>query len=182
MPKQLYPLFVCFLSFPQLTHSSLYRTSCPCLWPTLRPGTTASVRIDWSPSGREWWASSTGRTGCRAGGTGDRSDCRLWTCPRGTLASVSGVSTAPLAWKEMFYLTTHSTHFIYGTGDRSDCHSRRCPRGTLASVSGVSTAPLAWKEMFYLMTHVTHFIYSYMASDIWLRTNLIAKEGRKCFI
>ena len=42
--------------------------------------------------------------------------------------------------KEMFYLTMHSTHFIYGymTSGR--------------------------KEMFYLMTHSTHFIYGYMTS------------------
>ena len=38
--------------------------------------------------------------------------------------------------REMFYLTTHSTHFIYGyMGER---------------------------EMFYLTTHSTHFIYGYM--------------------
>ena len=55
--------------------------------------------------------------------------------------------------KEMFYLTTYSTHFIYGymasviymVKDHSD--SKR-------------------KEMFYLMTYSTHFIYGYMASDI----------------
>ena len=40
--------------------------------------------------------------------------------------------------KEMFYLTTHYTHFIYGYMEGR-------------------------KEMFYL----THFIYGYMASDIW---------------
>ena len=43
----------------------------------------------------------------------------------------------------MFYLTTHSTHFIYGYMDRIG----------------------AGKERFYLMTHSTHFIYGYMASD-----------------
>ena len=32
------------------------------------------------------------------------------------------------------------------------------------------------KEIFYLTTHSTHFIYGYMASDIWLRTILIAKK------
>ena len=41
-----------------------------------------------------------------------------------------------------------------------------------------------WKEgreeMFYLMTHSTHFIYGYMASDIWLRTILIAREETRC--
>ena len=40
----------------------------------------------------------------------------------------------------MFYLTTHSTHFIYGYMEGR-------------------------KEMFYLTTHSTHFIYGYMASD-----------------
>ena len=39
--------------------------------------------------------------------------------------------------KEMFYLTTHSTHFIYGYMEGR-------------------------KEMFYLTTHSTHFIYGYM--------------------
>ena len=34
--------------------------------------------------------------------------------------------------------------------------------------------------MFYLMTHSTHFIYGYMASDIWLRTILIAREETRC--
>ena len=36
------------------------------------------------------------------------------------------------------------------------------------------------KEMFYLMTHSTHFIYGYMASDIWLRTILIARKETRC--
>ena len=30
--------------------------------------------------------------------------------------------------------------------------------------------------MFYLTTHSIHFIYGYMASDIWLRTILIARK------
>ena len=34
--------------------------------------------------------------------------------------------------------------------------------------------------MFYLTTHSTHFIYGYMASDIWLRTNLILKKETRC--
>ena len=39
------------------------------------------------------------------------------------------------------------------------------------------------KEMFYLTTHSAIFIYCFMASDIWYRTNQIAREeGRKCFI
>ena len=41
--------------------------------------------------------------------------------------------------KEMFYLTTHSTHFIYGYMEGK-----------------------GKKEMFYLTTHSTHFIYGYM--------------------
>ena len=36
------------------------------------------------------------------------------------------------------------------------------------------------KEMFYLTTHSTHFIFGYMASDIWLRTILIVREGTRC--
>ena len=42
----------------------------------------------------------------------------------------------------MFYLTMHSTHFIY------DYMEGR-------------------KEMFYLTMHSTGFICGYMASDIW---------------
>ena len=34
--------------------------------------------------------------------------------------------------------------------------------------------------MFHLTTHLTHFIYGYMASDIWLRTILIAREETRC--
>ena len=49
----------------------------------------------------------------------------------------------------MFYLTTHSTHFIYGymVSDMVKDHSGR-------------------KERFYLTMHSTHFIYGYMASDM----------------
>ena len=36
------------------------------------------------------------------------------------------------------------------------------------------------KEMFYLTTHSTYFIYGYMASDIWLRTILIARKETRC--
>ena len=36
------------------------------------------------------------------------------------------------------------------------------------------------KGMFYLTTHSTHFIYGYMASDIWLRTILIARKETRC--
>ena len=69
----------------------------------------------------------------------------------------------------MFYLTTHSTHFIYGYM-ASDIWLRTI----------LITREEGRKEMFYLTTHSTHFIYGYMASDIWLRTILIAREeGRK---
>ena len=57
--------------------------------------------------------------------------------------------------KEMFYLTTHSTHFIYGKGPH--IQGERKP----------AAATWGRKEMFYLTTHSTHFIYGYMASDIW---------------
>ena len=50
--------------------------------------------------------------------------------------------------KEMFYLMTHSTHFIYGY-----------------------MASEGRKEMFYLMTHSTHFIYGYMASETYSQGN-----------
>ena len=54
----------------------------------------------------------------------------------------------------MFYLTTHSTHFIYGY---------------MASYIWQYNRPLmkeGRKDMFYLTTHSTHFIYGYM--DGWM--------------
>ena len=51
--------------------------------------------------------------------------------------------------KEMFYLTTHSTHFILQLYDV----------GHLVKEGR--------KEIFYLTTHSTHFILGYMTSDIW---------------
>ena len=51
-----------------------------------------------------------------------------------------------MAKKDIFYLTTHSTHFIYGY---------------------IGVIHMVIKDMFYLTTHSTHFIYGYMASDIW---------------
>ena len=51
-------------------------------------------------------------------------------------------------WKEgkmeMFYLTMHSTHFIYGYKEGK-------------------------KERLQLTTHSTHFIYGYMVSDIMVK-------------
>ena len=55
----------------------------------------------------------------------------------------------------MFYLTMHSTHFMYGYMEGR-------------------------KQMFYLTTHSTHFIYGYMESDIWLRTILIVRKETRC--
>ena len=66
--------------------------------------------------------------------------------------------------REMFHLTTHSTHFIYGY---------------MASDIWLRTILIVReREMFYLTTHSTHFIYGYMASDIWLRTILIVRRER----
>ena len=70
--------------------------------------------------------------------------------------------------KERFYLTTHSTHFIYGymasdmVKDHSDSERQR--------------------EMFYLTMHSTHFIYGYMASDMVKDHSDSEKEREKCFI
>ena len=69
----------------------------------------------------------------------------------------------------MFYLTTHSTHFIYGymvVRHVVKDHSESEKEGR--------------KEMFYLTTHSTHFIYGYMASDIWLRTILKVRKETRC--
>ena len=58
--------------------------------------------------------------------------------------------------KEMFYLTTYTTHFIYSY---------------MVSVpvnEGINQLKeKGRKEMFYLTTHSKHFIYGYMASHIW---------------
>ena len=72
----------------------------------------------------------------------------------------------------MFYLTTHSTHFIYGYM-ASDIRLRTIliVRNDILIVRNEGR-----KEMFYLTTHSTHFIYGYMASDIRLRTILIDCE------
>ena len=52
------------------------------------------------------------------------------------------VEQAAQVWKETFYLTTHSTHFIY----------------SYMTLEGR-------KEMVYLTTHSTHFIYGYMTLE-----------------
>ena len=71
----------------------------------------------------------------------------------------------------MFYLMTHSTHFIY-----------RYIEGRKENVlfnDALNTfyLRLYGRKMFYLMTHSTHFIYGYMASDIWLRTTQDSERG-----
>ena len=75
--------------------------------------------------------------------------------------------------KEMFYLTMHSTHFIYGVRHMVKDHSHSeignplPPHGLLLLISIKGSFMEGRKEMFYLTTHSTHFIYCYMASDIW---------------
>ena len=58
--------------------------------------------------------------------------------------------------REMFYLTTHSTHFIYGSmGERNILFN-----------DALNTFYLRFygreREIFYLTTHSTHFIYGSM--------------------
>ena len=57
----------------------------------------------------------------------------------------------------MFYLTTHSTHFIYGY----------MASDALREYTFNTFFSMVFFLMFYLRTHSTHFIYGYMASDIW---------------
>ena len=73
--------------------------------------------------------------------------------------------------EEMFYLTTHSTHFIYGYMALICCRQSNTTRPVVKGRE---------REMFYLTTHSTHFIYGYMASDIWLRTILIVRKETRC--
>ena len=71
----------------------------------------------------------------------------------------------------MFYLMTHSTHFIYGYmesdfGVRQRTRVLEDPRWLLGG-GGLETVKERKKEKVFLTTHSTHFIYGYMASDIW---------------
>ena len=84
----------------------------------------------------------------------------------------------------MFYLTTHSTHFIYGF------------MATLFKLLLLLLLLLSFfffffktniylftymkQQMFHLTTYSTHFIYGYMASDIWLMTILIVRKETRC--
>ena len=82
----------------------------------------------------------------------------------------------------MFYLTTHSTHFIYGymegrkeglfNDTLNTFYLRLYGRKEMFYLTMHSTHFIygymeGRKEMFYLTMHSTHFIYGYMASDIW---------------
>ena len=92
----------------------------------------------------------------------------------------------------MFYLTTHSTHFIYGymVKDHSDSEKGEREMFYLTThlthfiygymVKDHSDSEKGEREMFYLTTHSTHFIYGYMASDIWLKTILIVRKETRC--
>ena len=110
----------------------------------------------------------------------------------------------------MFYLTTHSTHFIYGYMTLDIWYRKE---GNVLFNDALNTFYLRLydvrhmvqegrKEMFYLTTHSTHFIYGYMTLDIWYRkegnvlfndalntfylrlydVRHMVQEGRKCFI
>ena len=78
----------------------------------------------------------------------------------------------------MFYLKTHSTHFIYGYKE-----------GIVLFNNALNTFYFyieGRKEMFYLMTHSTHFIYGYMEGNVLfndaLNTFYLRLYGRNCFI
>ena len=88
--------------------------------------------------------------------------------------------------KEMFYITTHSTHFIYGYMEgRKEMFYL-----TTHSTYFIYGYMEGRKEMFYLTTHSTHFIYGYMEGRkemFYLTTHSTHfiygyMEGRKCFI
>ena len=81
----------------------------------------------------------------------------------------------------MFYLTTHSAHFIYGhmVKDHSAQDEGR-KWGFLTTHSAhfiYGIGPLTTrgrKEMYYLMTNSAHFIYGHMVKD-----HSTQEEGRK---
>ena len=92
--------------------------------------------------------------------------------------------------KEMFYLTTHSTHFIYSymasvpvNEGINQLKEKGRKEGNVLFNDALNTFYLRLygvthmvkdhsdsereREMFYLTTHSTNFIYGYMASHIW---------------
>ena len=77
----------------------------------------------------------------------------------------------------------HINQYILSTW-QDDCKDRSRTSFILSSrsceIGSHPTSDVGRKEMFYLTTHSTHFIYRYMASDIWLRTNLIVTKETRC--
>ena len=67
----------------------------------------------------------------------------------------------------MFYLTTHSTHFIYGymEGRKEMFYLTTHSTHFYFMVTWRHTYGKGRQEMFYLTTHSTHFIYGYMVED-----------------
>ena len=77
---------------------------------------------------------------------------------------------------------TRNSSWVHRMKDRSDDPSHHeqtlLPRRYISLLC--LPRDLGRKEMFYVTTHTTHFIYGYMASDIWLRTNLIVRKETRC--
>ena len=74
--------------------------------------------------------------------------CQADQCVRSVvIIEPRGLLSIEIGKKDLFYLMTHSTHFIYSYMASDICKGR--------------------KELCYLMMHSTHFIYGYMSSDIW---------------
>ena len=66
----------------------------------------------------------------------------------------------------MFYLTTHSTHFIYGYIWRQTY-----------GIKDHSDSERGRKEMFYLTTYSTHFIYSYIWRQDMVKDHSDSESG-----
>ena len=93
----------------------------------------------------------------------------------------------------MFYIATHSTHFMYGymasdimVKDHSDSERGNPlpPHGLLFPISSkgsfICIIPQTGereREMFYLATHSTHFMYGYMESDIMVKDHSDSERG-----
>ena len=110
-----------------------------------------------------------------------------------------------LGRKEMFYLTTHSTHFntfyLHLEGRRcfilrrtqhiSTHFTYTWKEGDVLFNNALNTfqhilLTLGRKEMFYLTTHSTHPTYTRKEGDVLfndaLNTSYLHSEGRRCFI
>ena len=88
--------------------------------------------------------------------------------------------------KDLFYLTTYSTHFnmvfiiiIFICHLTPDMYDVVNCKGLIHQEKVKHTVERG-REMFYLTTHSTHFIYGYMVSDIWLKTILIVRKEIHC--